>query len=180
LIRSHDPSDESSIRLGVRLLDEYLEFLSGRCRPNTVLAVAFDLKVFFAVVGKGPELVRPSDVLGFMTAERTGQNSLQEALTPVAEESAGVSTRTLRRRLSSVSGLFGFLHVRGDWRPTRSRAGFPRGENVNDRPPTHSTRSAVEPGTTPGHWRPAASRNAPAAGRRQTRHLDRAANARRR
>jgi len=34
------------------LLDEYLDFLAGRCRPNTVLAVAFDLKVFFTVVGK--------------------------------------------------------------------------------------------------------------------------------
>ena len=38
------------VRLGVRLLDEYLEFLAGRCRPNTVLAVAYDLKVFFAAV----------------------------------------------------------------------------------------------------------------------------------
>jgi hypothetical protein len=36
--------------LGVPLLDEYLRFLSGRCRPNTVLAVAYDLKVFFTVV----------------------------------------------------------------------------------------------------------------------------------
>ena len=33
------------VGLGVRLLDEYLEFLAGRCRPNTVLAVAYDLKV---------------------------------------------------------------------------------------------------------------------------------------
>lgn len=33
------------------MLDEYLDFLAGRCRPNTVL-VAFDLKVFFTVVGK--------------------------------------------------------------------------------------------------------------------------------
>jgi hypothetical protein len=35
------------VRLGVPLLDVYLEFLAGRCRPNTVLAVAYDLKVFF-------------------------------------------------------------------------------------------------------------------------------------
>jgi integrase/recombinase XerD len=34
-------------RLGLALADEYLEFLAGRCRPNTVLAVAYDLKVFF-------------------------------------------------------------------------------------------------------------------------------------
>ena len=34
------------------MLDEYLLFLSGRMRPNTVLAVGHDLKVFFTVVGK--------------------------------------------------------------------------------------------------------------------------------
>ena len=39
---------------GCRWLDEYLEFLAGRCRPNTVLAAAYDLKVFFTVVGKPP------------------------------------------------------------------------------------------------------------------------------
>jgi hypothetical protein len=42
------------IFIGVPLLDKYLEFLAGRCRPNTVLAVAYDLKVFFTVVGKPP------------------------------------------------------------------------------------------------------------------------------
>ncbi len=114
LIRSHDRSGEPSIRLGVSLLDEYLEFLSGRCRPNTVLAVAFDLKVFFTVVDKSPEQVRPADVLGFMTAQRTGQTSLSQRLQPIEDEARGVSSRTVRRRLSSVSGLFAFLHVRGD------------------------------------------------------------------
>jgi hypothetical protein len=57
---------------GVRLPDEYLEFLAGRCRPNTVAAVAYDLKVFFTVVGKPPRRVRLVDVLTFMTAQRTG------------------------------------------------------------------------------------------------------------
>ena len=45
LIRSEGPTGEPIVRLGQPLLDDYLEFLSGRCRPNTVLAVAFDLKV---------------------------------------------------------------------------------------------------------------------------------------
>ena len=99
------------MRLGVRLLDEYLGFLAGRCRPNTVLAVAYDLKVFFTVVGKPPRRVRPVDVLAFMTAQRAGgQGRLQIA----GAGDGGVSARTLRRRLSSVSGLYGFLHARGD------------------------------------------------------------------
>ncbi len=95
----------------VRLLDEYLEFLAGRCRPSTVLAVAYDLKVFFAVVGKPPRRVRPVDVLAFMTAQRSGgEGRLQIA----GAGPGGVSARTLRRRLSSVSGLYGFLLARGD------------------------------------------------------------------
>jgi site-specific recombinase XerD len=97
------------VRLGVRLLDEYLGFLGGRCRPNTVLAVGYDLKVFFTVVGKPVRRVRPADVLAFMTAQRTGGDGrLQVA------GAGGVSARTLRRRLSSVSGLYGFLLARGD------------------------------------------------------------------
>ncbi len=38
LIRSRGPSGEPVLRLGMPLVDEYLEFLEGRCRPNTVLA----------------------------------------------------------------------------------------------------------------------------------------------
>jgi integrase/recombinase XerD len=108
--RSWSAAGDVVARLGVPLLDEYLEFLGGRCRPNTVLAVAYDLKVFFTVVGKPPRRVRPADVLAFMTAQRTGG----EGRLQVAELGAGVSARTLRRRLSSVSGLYGFLVARGD------------------------------------------------------------------
>ena len=72
LTRSRNAAGELVVRLGVRLLDEYLEFLAGRCRPNTVLAVAYDLKVFFTVVRKPPRQVRPADVLAFMTAQRAG------------------------------------------------------------------------------------------------------------
>lgn len=113
LIRSHNGDGQVQVSLGDPLLDEYLLFLSGRLRPNTVLAVAFDLKVFFTVVAKPPDQVGPADVLGFMTAQRTGQDTLGEVVRPVNGD-AGVSSRTLRRRLSSVSGLFAFLQTRGD------------------------------------------------------------------
>jgi integrase/recombinase XerD len=88
----------------VPLLDEYLEFLGGRCRPNTVLAVAYDLKVFFTVVRKTPRRVRAADVLAFMTAQRTGgEGRLQVA----DSDAAGVSARTLRRRLQACPGCMG-------------------------------------------------------------------------
>ena len=111
LTRSRNAAGDLVVRLGIRLLDEYLEFLAGRCRPNTVLAVAYDLKVFFTMVAKSPRRVRPADVLAFMTAQRTGgEGRLQVA----GKGDGGVSARTLRRRLSSVSGLYGFLLARGD------------------------------------------------------------------
>ena len=44
-----------------RLADRYLEFVAGRCRPNTLRAVAFDLKAFFAVTGKDPVEVTAAD-----------------------------------------------------------------------------------------------------------------------
>jgi site-specific recombinase XerD len=97
------------------LVDDYLEFLEARCRPNTVLAAAYDLKVFFTVVGKPPDEVRSPDVLGFITAQSTGRLGT-ERLQPVDQtaEPAGVATSTVARRLSIVSGFFAYLQVRGD------------------------------------------------------------------
>lgn len=115
LIRSRGPSGEPVVRLGMPLVDDYLEFLEGRCRPNTVLAAAYDLRVFFVVVDKPPAGVVPADVLGFITAQRTGRASDQR-LQPVgtAAERAGVAISTVARRLSMVSGFFAYLVARGD------------------------------------------------------------------
>jgi integrase/recombinase XerD len=111
LVRSRNAAGDLVVRLGVGLLDDYLEFLAGRSRPNTVLAAAYDLKAFFTAVGKPPPQVTAADVLGFVTAQRTGATV---ARLQVVDGSDGVSARTVRRRLSSVSGLFGFLQARGD------------------------------------------------------------------
>ena len=48
LVRFVSGSGQVRYRLGERLVDRYLEFVAGRCRPNTLRAVAFDLKAFFA------------------------------------------------------------------------------------------------------------------------------------
>jgi integrase/recombinase XerD len=96
----------------VPLLDRYLEFLSVRSRPNMVAAVAYDLKVFFAVVGKPPWQVVAADVLAFVTAQHTGGRAGR--LQAVGADVSGVSARTVRRRLCTVSGLFAFLQARGD------------------------------------------------------------------
>ncbi len=54
LVRAVATSGESRFALGHPLLDRYLEFVAGRTRPNTLRAVAFDLKTFFSVVSKDP------------------------------------------------------------------------------------------------------------------------------
>ena len=115
LIRSRGPSGEPVVRLGMPLVDEYLEFLEGRCQPNTVLAAASDLRVFFGVVGKPPAEVEAADVLAFITAQRTGSSNEQrlQAIDPV-EGRAGVAVSTVARRLSLISGFFAYLQVRGD------------------------------------------------------------------
>ena len=46
------------VRLRGPLVDYYLEFLEGQCRPNTVLAAAYHLRVFFGVVGTAPAELR--------------------------------------------------------------------------------------------------------------------------
>lgn len=57
-------------RLGDPLVDDYLVLVAARARRNTLLAQAFDLKVFFAVVAKQPAAVQTSDVLAFIQAQR--------------------------------------------------------------------------------------------------------------
>jgi integrase/recombinase XerD len=115
LIRSRGPSGEAVVRLGMPLVEDYLEFLAGRCRPNTVLAAGYDLRVFFGVVAKPAEQVRPADVLGFITAQRTGRGGDARLRRVEADETEGaVASSTVARRLSIISGFFAYLQARGD------------------------------------------------------------------
>jgi site-specific recombinase XerD len=109
LVRSVARSGEARYRLGDPLVDRYLEFVAGRARPNTLRAVAFDLKAFFTVVAKDPVGVAPADVFEFL-ADQRGDRSVVR----LADRESGLSARTIARRLSSVSGLYAYLVARGD------------------------------------------------------------------
>jgi integrase/recombinase XerD len=93
------------------LVSDYLEFLAGRARPNSVLAAAYDLRVFFTVVDKPPAGVTPADVLGFITAQRTGRPTVT-TVSSAGDPGVGVAASTVARRLSSVSGFFAFCQAR--------------------------------------------------------------------
>ena len=109
LIRCVSSSGVVRYRLGDPLVDRYLEFVAGRARPNTLRAVAFDLKTFFTVVGKDPVEVAAADVFEFLAHQRGDRTVVR-----LADRESGVSARTLARRLSSVSGLYAYAIARGD------------------------------------------------------------------
>ncbi|MCA1572914.1 MAG: tyrosine-type recombinase/integrase [Chloroflexi bacterium] len=109
--------------VGHPVVDDYLEFVGARARPNTWLAVAFDLKVFFSVVAKDPADVTTPDVFAFIKAQRQPRRG--ERVVRLEDGETGLSARTIARRLSSVSGLFNYLAARGDCDVTRNPV--PRG-----------------------------------------------------
>jgi len=112
LTRSTVETELRAITLGHPLLDDYLAFVGARARPNTWLAVAYDLKVFFTLVGKEPARVTTVDVFAFMKAQRAPRRGA--TVVRLEDGEAGLAARTLARRLSSVSGLFTYLVARGD------------------------------------------------------------------
>jgi site-specific recombinase XerD len=109
LVREADRGGRPSLRLGHSQVDRYIDFVSARARPNTTLATGYDLKVFFSIVGKDPVEVTTSDVLGFITEQRGDRGVVR-----LADGESGLSARTIQRRLSSISGLFGFLLACGE------------------------------------------------------------------
>ena len=109
LARSVSSSGQVRYQLGDRLVDRYLNFVAGRCRPNTLRAVAFDLKAFFMVTGKDPVEVTAADVFDFLAYQRGDRTVIR-----LADGESGLSARTIARRLSSLSGLYAYLVARGD------------------------------------------------------------------
>jgi site-specific recombinase XerC len=93
--------------LGDRLVDRYLEFVAGR--PDTLRAVAFDLKAFFTVTAKDPVEITAADVFDFL-----GHQRVDRSVVRLADRESGLSARTIARRLPSVSGLYAYLVARGD------------------------------------------------------------------
>jgi integrase/recombinase XerD len=107
LSRSMTDCQLTSVSLGHSVLDDYLSFVAARARPNTLLAVAYDLKVFFTEVDKEPNQVGTADVLEFIKSQRAPRRGSNVVRLEDAEQ--GLSARTIKRRLASLSGLFAYL-----------------------------------------------------------------------
>jgi hypothetical protein len=70
LIRTSIAGGEARYALGDPLVDSYLAFVAGRSRPDTLRAVAHDLKTFFTVIDKDPVEVAAADVFDFVADQR--------------------------------------------------------------------------------------------------------------
>lgn len=98
-VRSVSPSGEARYVLGDSLVDRDLEFVGGRCRANTLRAVAHDLKTFFAVIDKAPVEVTTVDVFEFLAHQRGDRSVIR-----ISDRESGLSARTRRRRFFRVWG----------------------------------------------------------------------------
>jgi len=104
LVRTSGGAGGEVIRVGHPLLDAYVELVTARARWNTVLATAFDLKVFFSVVDKDPTEVTTADVLEFIKAQRTPRHDGK--VVRIEDGEAGLSARTIKRRLATIASLY--------------------------------------------------------------------------
>ncbi|WP_240961097.1 tyrosine-type recombinase/integrase [Rhodococcus sp. A14] len=98
------------IRLGHPLLDDYLRFVAARCRPNSVLAAGYDLKVFFTHTGKDPLDITTTDMFEFIAAQRQPRHGAN--VVRIGDGERGLSARTIARRLATLSGLYSYLTAR--------------------------------------------------------------------
>jgi integrase/recombinase XerD len=123
LVRSSGAADRAQVHLGHPLLDSFLELIAGRARWNTVLATAFDLKVFFSIIDTDPAEVTTADVLAFIKRQRAPRRGA--TVVRIEDGEPGLSARTIKRRLATIAGLYEYLIVRGDTGVTRNPV--PRG-----------------------------------------------------
>jgi site-specific recombinase XerD len=110
-------------QLGHELVDAFLEFASGRARPNTVRAYAHDLKAFCTVVTKDPVEVTPADVMAFVTEQHQPRPGAENVV-HFPDAGSGLSPATVMRRLAAVSAFYGYLLTRR-WRRRTTRAPEP-------------------------------------------------------
>ena len=110
------------------VLDRYVEFVAGRCRPNTVIATVSDLRAFFAVIDKEPSAVTSADVFEFIAAQRRGRGDGR--VVRLTDGESGLAARTIRRRLAVMSGLFNWLVLCGEMSTNPGRVGWRRDERV--------------------------------------------------
>jgi integrase len=117
-----DPGSRVAPTLGHPLVDDYLESVHARLRPNSTLAVVYDLKIFFTVIGVDPLDIRRRHVLEFIRVQRTG--TTDATVIPI-DQPDGLALSTIRRRLSTVAGFYSHLCALGELDHNPVQRGMP-------------------------------------------------------
>jgi len=111
----HEVKDGRLVRLylGIPEVDAYLDFLKHRCRLNTWINYAHDLQAFVNAIEMPLGLVKTRDIFAFIQRQREtpSRRGHGEELVPL---SPGLSPRTVKRRLATISGFYSYLLVLGD------------------------------------------------------------------
>lgn len=98
------------LSLGVPEVDAYLKFLEHRCRPNTWLSYGYDLQIFLNTITRPTREVTSIDILTFIESQRATPKLRTKTKRPALSDS-GLANRTIRRRLTTISGLYEYLQV---------------------------------------------------------------------
>lgn len=118
LVRAPGAAGGGLIRVARRLLDAYVELVTARARWS------LRLEVLFSIIEKDPVDVTRTDVLPFIKVQREPRHS---ATVVRIEGEQGWSARTIKRRLATIAGLYGYLIIRGahGGGPEPGAAGWP-------------------------------------------------------
>ncbi len=98
------------LSLGMPEVDAYLKFLEHRCRPNTWLSYGYDLQIFLNTIAKPVREVTSMDILTFIESQRATPRLRTKAKRSAPSDS-GLASRTIRRRLTTIAGLYEYLRV---------------------------------------------------------------------
>ena len=93
------------------LVDDHLESVHARLRPNSTLADIHDLKVFYTVIDVDPLDVRRRHVLEFIRVQQTRS---ADATVISIDQPNGLASSTIRRRLLTMAGFCSHLCALGE------------------------------------------------------------------
>lgn len=111
LVQEREEGKVTKLSLGVTEVDAYLKFLQYRCRPNTWISYGYDLQVFLNTLTKPIGEVTPLDILAFIEKQKATPRRFRGKIKGDALPASNLSNRTIKRRLTTISGLYEYLRV---------------------------------------------------------------------
>jgi len=111
LVKEREDGKLVRLSLGIPEVDTYLKFLQQRCRPNTWISYGYDLQVFLNTLTKPIGEVTPLDILAFIETQKETPRPRSRATHGSVLSDANLCNRTIKRRLTTISGLYEYLRV---------------------------------------------------------------------